>query len=239
MYTTSAHTDTQDAGASPARTDSIDGNGATADRRLVTDGGSGEATADDRESVYDKHSYDFAWYFTKRGGWRTALIGTVLLAGSFLVVPGLVLLGYMYRVGRTAARGEGSPPPLEDWRALAKDGARFLVLLVPVTLLVLIPLVGAYVGLAVLAAYVGTGSLTDAATYRSAGQILLSVSYLVWFVEYLVYLSAMWILTALVIGVGWVLGPGFIMVSSGAFLGFVYHQAREKEIIAAPATASA
>lgn len=205
-------------------------------RPLVTDGGTAtEGSADDEDSVYDKHSYDFAWYFTKRIGWRTVLAGTILAVTSFLVVPGLVLLGYTYRVARSAARGEASPPPLENWKALATDGARFLVLLVPAALLSVIPLLGSYVGLAVLAAYVGTDSLTDPATYGRALRLVVSVRYLVWFVEYLVYLVGLWLLTVILIGIGWVFGPGFIVISSGSFLGYVYYHAADRDMMGEPA----
>ena len=195
----------------------VDGGVRLRHRRVATDGGT---DAD----YYGMHSYNFAWYWTKQIGWRRALLGTILLATSFLIVPGLILLGYAYRVGRATARGEAVPPAPDDWAALAKDGARFAVLAVPAALLFVIPLVGAYVGLAVLAGFLGTGRLTDPATYTSAVQLVFSVSYLVSFIEYLVYVGGLWILSFVVIGVGWLLGPGFAVVSSGAYLGFMYHQ---------------
>lgn len=225
-----------DRAAASAASPSDAGDGAGTDRRLATDGGTATAESPtDEDSVYEKHSYDFAWYFTKGIGWRGALAGTILLATSFLVVPGLVLLGYTYRVARSAARGDASPPPLEDWQSLAKDGARFLVLLVPAALLSVIPLLGSYVGIAILASYVGTGSLTDPATYGRALRLIVSIRYVGWFIEYLVYLAGLWILTVLVIGVGWLLGPGFAVVSSGAFLGYVYYHAADRDMIGDPA----
>lgn len=223
--------------SSSAQSDSRDT--ADTDRRLATDGGTADSqSSDDGDSVYDKHTYDFAWYFTKGIGWRGALAGTILLVTSFLIVPGLVLLGYAYRVGRAAARGEPSTPPLEDWQALAKDGARFLVLLVPAAILSVIPVLGSYVGLAVLASYVGTGSLTAPATYGRALRLVFSVRYLIWFVEFLVYLVGLWILTVLVIGVGWLLGPGFAVISSGSFLGYVYYHAADRDMIGDPEPAN-
>lgn len=203
--------------------------------RVATDGGpEAEATDEDEESFYEMYNYNFAWYFTKTQGWRMALKATALLLGSFVLAPLFVLLGYTYRVGRAAALGEESPPPLEDWKPLMDDGARFFVGGLPAILLLLIPIVGTYMGLALLTAYIGTDSATDPATYRRALRLMFSIYYLFAFVEYLFYVSALTIMTVLVIGVGWVLGPGFLVVSSGAFFGYVYHHAADREIVGAP-----
>lgn len=62
----------------------------------------------------------------ERGLARLALVG-VLVAFGWLVLPGLVALGYYVRVLAAASRGRETLPALDGVAALALDGARALV----------------------------------------------------------------------------------------------------------------
>ena len=84
----------------------------------------------------------------------------------------------------------------------------------------------------------GTGSLKAALTDGSAISLLTSTTYVTSFLEYLVFFSAIVILSFLLIGVGWVLGPGFIVVSSGAFMGYVYDRAVVQDVVDSPRSES-
>ena len=64
--------------------------------------------SDERE-LYGMHTYNFAWYFPRVDGYRDIVKASALAVTSFLILPGLVLLGYSYRVGRAAATGAESP----------------------------------------------------------------------------------------------------------------------------------
>ncbi|WP_284014037.1 DUF4013 domain-containing protein [Halobaculum litoreum] len=57
----------------------------------------------------------------------TLVIGGLLLAFSFLIVPVFVLQGYLVRVLRSAAEGEEAAPSFTDWGALIVDGLKLIV----------------------------------------------------------------------------------------------------------------
>lgn len=198
-----------------------------------------EATAatggDEQASMYQKHPpYDFAVYFPKASGWKPILIGGLLVLGSFLVVPALILVGYGYRVARAAAFGEETPPQLTEWKGLLVDGARFTVLFIPLAFLSVIPLLGTYVALAFLTAFVGSDSLSGALTDGRAISFLTSAYFLKGFVLYIVLLVGLWIAMVLLVVVGWVFGPAYIIIASGAFWGYVYKHAADDGIVPPP-----
>lgn len=57
----------------------------------------------------------------------TILIGGVLGLLGFLVVPGLLLLGYFVRVLRSVEAGQETPPTFGQWGELLVDGVRAFV----------------------------------------------------------------------------------------------------------------
>lgn len=57
----------------------------------------------------------------------TILIGAVLSVFSFLVIPGLIVQGYLLRVARASAEGHDQPPSFTDWVALLVDGVKAFV----------------------------------------------------------------------------------------------------------------
>lgn len=52
----------------------------------------------------------------------TVLIGGVLTLLGFLVIPAILVNGYLLRVTRAAVRGEAEPPAFDDWGELLVDG---------------------------------------------------------------------------------------------------------------------
>jgi len=68
------------------------------------------------------------------------LISTLLIVGSFLIVPAFILIGYGFRVARAAALGRPNPPPYDDWGGLIVDGLRFLGMYIAIGIIVGIPL---------------------------------------------------------------------------------------------------
>jgi len=57
----------------------------------------------------------------------TLLIGALLSIFSFLVIPGLILQGFLLRVARAGANDADEPPTFGDWVELLVDGVRAFV----------------------------------------------------------------------------------------------------------------
>lgn len=66
---------------------------------------------------------------------KTLLVGGVLMALDGLVVPTVLRMGYLVRVLRGTARGDETPPAWTDWRGLAVDGLKALLVLLAYALL--------------------------------------------------------------------------------------------------------
>ena len=84
---------------------------------------------------------DDALAFPRNGDdWLTTIvIGALLSLLSFLIVPGLIVQGYMLRVARASAEGRHTPPVFDDWVDLLVDGVKAFVVafvygIVPATL---------------------------------------------------------------------------------------------------------
>lgn len=99
-----------------------------------------------------------------RGAWlERAVVGSLLVLGSPLVVPLLVLVGYCVRVLGTSIEGAEEPPPFDDWSALVRTGgvgtaitlAYLLAPLAVAGLLAALLLVGGRYGLAGIAPHLG------------------------------------------------------------------------------------
>lgn len=56
------------------------------------------------------------------------VVGGLLTFGSFLVIPGIIVLGYLVRVLESAAYDEDEPPTFEDWGGLLADGVKGIVI---------------------------------------------------------------------------------------------------------------
>lgn len=77
----------------------------------------------------------------REGATRDLLIGGALVLASPILLPGLLLEGYLLRVMNAGARGRRVPPAFGDWGRLLVDGFRAVVVavvwgLLPLALLV-------------------------------------------------------------------------------------------------------
>ena len=93
-------------------------------------------------------------------------LGRIVIGGflgllSFLVIPGIVLFGYLVRVLEHTARGEETPPAFDDWGGMLVDGLKAFV----------VTLAYGFLPIALLAVTVGT-AVVGAGSGSSAGSIL-------------------------------------------------------------------
>ena len=103
---------------------------------------SADVTTETREaSPHDDGLVIFALRYPFRAGASQLLVGAGLLFLSVFVVPFLVVLGYAYRVGAAAARGDERPPRYGDWGGLLKDGVLVGVVVLPMVLFATLALV--------------------------------------------------------------------------------------------------
>ncbi len=77
----------------------------------------------------------------------TVLIGGVLLLASPLVIPSILVLGYVSRVLRRTADGDDAPPAFEEWGDLLVEGLKGFVVtvvysLLPLTVLAVAAVIG-------------------------------------------------------------------------------------------------
>lgn len=66
----------------------------------------------------------------RKGATRDLLIGGALVLTSPLLIPALLLYGYLLRVMNTGARARGVPPAFGDWGRLLVDGLKAVVVVV-------------------------------------------------------------------------------------------------------------
>lgn len=78
----------------------------------------------------------------REGATRDLLIGGALVLASPLVVPALLLSGYLLRVLNAAARGREVPPAFGDWSRLLVDGLESVVVVLAWAVLPTVVLVG-------------------------------------------------------------------------------------------------
>ncbi|MCL9812845.1 DUF4013 domain-containing protein [Natranaeroarchaeum aerophilus] len=100
---------------------------------------------------------------------RTIILGGLLVLLSVLVVPTILLVGYLLRVLRSSAADEPQPPVMDEWRELFVDGLRGTVVSIVYGL---IPLVG-------VAVAVG-GVITIGAEFGLLGVLGVLIGGLLW-----------------------------------------------------------
>jgi len=106
-------------------------------------------------------------YLRESDGWvKTVVIGGLLTFLGFLVVPTVLVAGYLVRVLRATMHGDDTPPRFDDWGSLAGDGVRAVAIAV-VYGLVPAFLVAVTAGLAAAVAGPGprTGLVVGAVTF--------------------------------------------------------------------------
>ncbi|MDL0118803.1 DUF4013 domain-containing protein [Halobacterium salinarum] len=192
------------------------------------------------------------------------LISTLLIVGSFLIVPAFILAGYGFRVARAAALGQSNPPSYDDWGGLLVDGLRFLGMYLLIGIIGGIPLVilqyaaigsesvvllllyfvlsivVGYATLAFLTAFVGSNSISDALTNGQAFNLLQSGYYLKAYLLNIVlgFILGVVLLLSIITIVGWLAVYAYVVLATAAFWGFVYYQAAQKGIVSPPVEAS-
>ena len=91
-------------------------------------------------------------YVTEDEGWVTKiLIGAVMALFSFLIIPGIILLGYGIAISRNVMQDEERPlPEWHDWGGMFMDGLyltiAYLVYLLPVWLLMCCGIIAVFSG---------------------------------------------------------------------------------------------
>jgi hypothetical protein len=90
---------------------------------------------------------------------KTVGIGGLLVLFSFLIVPILLVYGYLVRVLRAGMRDSPEPPVFDEWGVLAREG---LVAFVVIVVYQLLPLVVFAVTVGGSLAAIATGSRTGA-----------------------------------------------------------------------------
>ena len=89
----------------------------------------------------------------------TVLIGGLLLLTSPLIVPSILVLGYVSQVLRRTADGDDTPPAFEAWTDLLVEGVKgFVVTLVYSLVPIVVLVVAAFLGVG--AAILGSGGST-------------------------------------------------------------------------------
>ncbi|MFC6787091.1 DUF4013 domain-containing protein [Halobaculum halobium] len=118
---------------------------------------------------------DAVTYPTEHDDWvKTILIGGVLSAFGFLLLPLLPVYGYIVRVIRHTLEEDPRPPTFGDWEELVVDGAKAVV--VGVVYMLVPGIVGAIaVGGSIVAIATGTRSATAAGLAGLAVGALLTV----------------------------------------------------------------
>jgi hypothetical protein len=105
---------------------------------------------------------------------RTVVIGGLLVAFSWLLIPLFPVLGYVVRVLRRTSTGDDRPPAFDDWEDLTVTGAKAFVVqlgygIVPAVL------AAVFVGAAVLGAVSGSEGAAAVGGVVAAVGILLAV----------------------------------------------------------------
>lgn len=111
----------------------------------------------------------------------TVLIGGVLAFLGFLLVPILVVWGYLIEVMRGGLEGSAEPPSFDDWGEMAKDGLFGLIIMFVYQIIPMVVLIGL--------TFV-SGGLMATGSEAGAGLGLLGflLSYVVYFALFLVFI---------------------------------------------------
>lgn len=165
---------------------------------------------------HDADIFSFSFRFPLGNGGQPFLIHSALFFVSFLLVPIPFFVGYPYRVGRAAARGDDEVPSFDDWGGIGKDGLILIGVNLAVTiglgavmaavffamtgvgdssslaLLIagvgmLLVLAGSYVAGAIIPVLIGTGSVKETFSDGRVIDFALSVHYLKGFVLLVVF----------------------------------------------------
>ena len=166
------------------------------------------------QSIHSEGMFVFPLKYPTTPGLMPIVIGAVLSLLSFLVLPIVLVYGYLYRIGRAAARGDDVAPEFSDWGGLLKDGALLIVAALPfiaviglmwlfifgiaaildspgVTLIfwllgLLVNLVASYFALGLLPALISTGSVKEAYSGGTFIKMTLTKDFIIGILFYIV-----------------------------------------------------
>lgn len=165
-------------------TDPTEGAGDQSDTAADTTVPVADDSADETD-YFAKGPIGFAVTFPLADGWGPILITAGLLLFGWLLIPYVLVYGYAYRLGRGTIRGDPTPPAYEDWMGLLRDGALYVVVLLPIAIVGLIVvgipfalaisldsfglgflafvlyLATIYIGMGVIPTFMATGSVTE------------------------------------------------------------------------------
>ena len=74
----------------------------------------------------------FIFGYPKRSGWLAPILGGFCLIFFILIIPLFYVFGYTYRIGRSAARGDDSPPPANEWGRILVDGIAIVAIYIAI-----------------------------------------------------------------------------------------------------------
>lgn len=198
---------------------------------------------------FEQDMIEFLFKYPLARGKTVVAYWAILVLFGFLIIPAIILYGYAYRIGRSAATKQPLPPQFTDWIGLLKDGLLLIVAILPamiaVVIVSLIPLilgvaldsaglaalalpvylVGIYFAVATIPTFLATGSVS--ATY-SGGRFLsiaMTKTYLKSVVFIILTLIGLQIIFGIILVVLMltIIGPFIFMLVAGPFLIFVPH----------------
>lgn len=213
---------------------------------------------------FDLDVFEFSFKYPLAKGFKPVGIGVLLNMAGFLIVPYFMLVGYTYRIGRSAALGRPSPPDVEDYWGLAADGFRLFAAIA----ILMIPGLIAYLGLFLAEQYVlaylvylpmmllitaitpifyGTGSVRGVYSdlrflrFVATTNFWIGLAYLfgITFLSYLALLVLTIVLFITIIGIPvalavWIVVPVYFGFLSAALWGRIYRDAAESGIVDGP-----
>lgn len=209
----------------------------------------------------EEKALSFAIDYPKRAGWKPVLVGAALVLLSFFIIPLIILVGYGYRVARSAAADRPLPPEMDDWGGFLVDGLRFIAVFLVPTIVVafsfgivigILELSGAgglalllqfvsnivtsYVAAAFLVAFVGANNIGQAFTDGTAVDLMKSEAYATAWIGYFILQIVLSFLA--VFSIITIVGPLFVVAFSilllGAYWGRFYARATETGLVAPP-----
>lgn len=159
--------------------------------------------------------FSFAVGYPGRRGWETVLGGGLVLLFSWLILPGLIAMGYFVRTTRSAAQGNAKPPNWDEWDGMLVDGLVLVLVFVPIMLVYLILIIialrihwslylivavlGSYPLPAIYMNYAANDDWSAAYDVSALGEHLLHKRYVIGFLLYAFVIHGLGVIVAMVL----------------------------------------
>ncbi|WP_439028183.1 DUF4013 domain-containing protein [Haloarchaeobius sp. DT45] len=196
--------------------------------------------------------FEFALSYPRENGWGAIVKGGLTLLVSFLVVPYFVLFGYVFRLYRSAARGDPQPE-YTDFVELLKEGVWLFVAQLPFVaavgilgfvsiqyihpaVYVLVVLAAIYIGPAIITVYAVTGDIGETYTTSRVFDFAFTGFYakhVAMYIPLAILLAVVTMLSALALGVGILFGSAFATFAQASYWGRVYERAAAAGVVEA------